>query len=98
MALLCSAPSGVGCTAAEGGLTLGGAVKIATALLTRYTAPAPGLQALPTLEPIILTSKAVASRVAAIDALGMLCFVASEGPHESLPVMALLARSFARGE
>ena len=55
-------------------------------------------QALPTLEPVILTGKAVASRVAAIDALGMLCFVGSEGPHEALPVMALLAKAFTRGE
>ncbi|GAB4824115.1 hypothetical protein N2152v2_011161 [Parachlorella kessleri] len=53
--------------------------------------------ALPTLEPIILTGKAVASRVAAIDALSMLCFVGSEGPHEGLPTMALFARAFGKG-
>ncbi len=54
-------------------------------------------EALPTLEPLILTGKAVASRVAAVDALSMLCFVGSEGPHETLPVMALFIKALARG-
>lgn len=54
--------------------------------------------ALPTLEPLVLSGKAVVSRVAAADALGMLCFVASEGAHETLPIMALFSRVFINGE
>jgi hypothetical protein len=53
--------------------------------------------ALPALEPIILTGKVAGVRVAAIDALGMLCFVGSEGAHETLECMALLTKACARG-
>lgn len=53
--------------------------------------------ALPVLEPVILTSKSAATRAAVAEALATLCFVGAEGPHETLECMSVLAKAF-KGE
>lgn len=52
--------------------------------------------ALPVLEPVLLTSKSATTRAAAADALATACFVGGEGPHDALDCMALLARALAK--
>jgi hypothetical protein len=52
------------------------------------------IDAVPTLRPASLTGKTPGVRAAAVDALGMLCFVGCEGPHEALETMGLLSRIF----
>lgn len=49
------------------------------------------------LEPLLLTSKSTATKGAAVDALSMMCFVASEGPHETLEIINLLLRAIQKG-
>jgi hypothetical protein len=48
-------------------------------------------------EPLILTGRSTASRAAAVDAMGMMCFVASEGPHETMEIINLLVKAIEKG-
>jgi hypothetical protein len=63
------------------------------------TCPTPATtQAEPLLEPVALTGKSGAVRVAVVEALSLLCFVGSEGTHETLRTMGTLWRVVLGGE
>lgn len=49
------------------------------------------------LEPLVLTGRNPLDRVAAIDALCMMCFVSAETPEDALAAMDLLARVYSAG-
>ena len=55
--------------------------------------------ALTAMQPVIVkATKAAEVRVAAVDALSMMCFLAAEGPEETLEVMHLLKKTFGKGK
>ncbi len=56
------------------------------------------MQAQRVLEPLVLTGRSTAARVAAVEALSMLCFVGSEGAADALHTMHTLWRVVLGGE
>lgn len=48
-------------------------------------------------EPVILKGRSPSLRAAAVEALAIMCFVAAEGPEETVRVMEIFTKAFSNG-
>ena len=50
------------------------------------------------MEPVIAKGRSAEVKVAAIEALSMICFVAASGPEETMEVMNLYRKAYTSGK